>query len=66
MTPALLVITPATGLVRRYKRNAHGKIWATHEAMIEDGYLNSDALPVLRDFLAQSDKFPKPQPTEAA
>lgn len=66
MSTALLAITPATGLVRRYKRNAHGKLWSTHEAVIEEGYLNADALPVLRDFLAQPDKFPKPQPTEAA
>lgn len=66
MTAAMLSITPATGHVRRYKRNAHGKVWATHAAVIEEGYLNADALPVLRDFLAQPDKFPKPQPTEAA
>jgi hypothetical protein len=63
---ALLAITPTTGRVRRYARNVHGKVWVTHEAVIEEGYLNADAMPVLRDFLAQPLKFPKVEPTEAA
>lgn len=63
---ALLAITPRTGMVRRYTRNPHGKVWLTHESVIEEGYLNADAVEVLNDFLKQPTQFPLAQPLEAA